>query len=45
MTVQQLHEILDEHCPNPDDEVPLSLIIGGLSYVVAALEQYSSIGR
>lgn len=43
MTVQQLREILDKHCPNPNEEVPLSLIIDDLSYVVAALEQYCSL--
>lgn len=45
MTVQQLRDLLDEHCPNPDEEVPLSLVIDDLCYVVSALEQFVGIAE
>jgi hypothetical protein len=37
MTVQQLRDVLDKYCPDPDEEFPLSLVIDDLSYVVSAL--------
>lgn len=45
MTVQDLREALDVYCPDPNEEVPLSLIIDDLSYVVSALEDYRSIAE
>ena len=45
MTVQELREALDEYCPDPNEEVPLSLIIPDLTYVVAALEDYCGIAE